>query len=138
MCMIQDKNRVLVIDRKDKNWPGVTFPGGHIEFGESFTDAIIREVKEETGLHIFSPKLCGIKNWMEDNIRHVVLLYKTSHFDGELQSSDEGKVSWQEIDNLRNLKLATDMIALFRIFNEDDLSEFIYRLDRDKWIYDLK
>lgn len=52
MCMICDGSRVVVIDRKKRDWPGITFPGGHIEPGESFTDAVIREVQEETGLHI--------------------------------------------------------------------------------------
>lgn len=55
MCMICDGSRVVVIDRKKRDWPGITFPGGHIEPGESFTDAVIREVQEETGLHIRSP-----------------------------------------------------------------------------------
>ena len=53
MCMICDGSRVVVIDRKKRDWPGITFPGGHIESGESFTDAVIREVQEETGLHIY-------------------------------------------------------------------------------------
>ena len=57
MCMICDGSRVVVIDRKKRDWPGITFPGGHIEPGESFTDAVIREVQEETGLHIRSPQL---------------------------------------------------------------------------------
>ena len=55
--MICDGSRVVVIDRKNRDWPGITFPGGHIEPGESFTDAVIREVQEETGLHIRSPQL---------------------------------------------------------------------------------
>lgn len=38
------------------------FLGGHVEKGESFTDAVIREVFEETGLNISCPVLCGIKN----------------------------------------------------------------------------
>ena len=63
MCMICDGNRVVMIDRQKKDWPGVTFPGGHVEQGESFTDAVIREVWEETGLNIRSPQVRGIKDW---------------------------------------------------------------------------
>ena len=84
MCMICDGSRVVVIDRKKRDWPGITFPGGHIEPGESFTDAVIREVQEETGLHIRSPQLCGIKDWCENQcrllccfIRQLVLIIKT-------------------------------------------------------------
>ena len=31
MCMIRDGEKVLVIDRKKKDWPGITFPGGHVK-----------------------------------------------------------------------------------------------------------
>ena len=65
MCMLRDGTRVLVQDRIDPDWPGLTFPGGHVEQGESLTDAVIREVYEETGLTITSPRLCGVKDWME-------------------------------------------------------------------------
>ena len=36
MCMIYDGSRILVQDRKDPSWPGITFLGGHVESGESF------------------------------------------------------------------------------------------------------
>ena len=138
MCMICDGDRVVVIDRQKQDWPGVTFPGGHVEEGESFTDAVIREVREETGLTIRSPRLCGIKDWYEDKCRYVVLLYKASVFEGELVSSDEGKVWWAGIDELPKLKLSLDMRDMLRVFNEDDLSEFFYYQNGDKWLYDLK
>ena len=58
MCMIYDDNgNILVQDRLKKDWPGVTFPGGHVEYTESFTQSVIREVKEETGLDIETVKL---------------------------------------------------------------------------------
>jgi len=138
MCMVCDGSKVVVIDRKKKDWPGVTFPGGHVEQGESFTDAVIREVKEETGLTICSPQLCGIKDWYENECRHVVLFYKASHFSGSLISSSEGKVWWEELANLSNLNLSLDMNDMIRVFTEDDLSEFFYYLENDQWVYDLK
>lgn len=138
LCMISDGNKVAVINRKKKDWPGVTFPGGHVELGESFTDAVIREVKEETGLDIYSPQLCGIKDWVENECRYVVLFYKTNRFDGVLQSSNEGEVWWAEMDQLPSLKLSLDMLDMIRVFVEDGLSEFFYRQDGDQWVYDLK
>ena len=140
LCMITKDDEILVIDRQKKDWPGFTFPGGHVERGESFTDAVIREVKEETGLTISKPQLCGIKNWYDDeDYRYVVLFYKTEHFTGELQSSDEGKVWWEDFENLSHLKLATDdMSDMLRVFLEEDLSEFFYYKDGENWLYDLK
>jgi len=138
MCMICRENRVVVIDRKKKDWPGITFPGGHVEEGESFTDAVIREVREETGLDIRSPQLCGVKDWYEDNCRYVVLFYKATSFEGQLRSSAEGEVRWVGLDDLSKLNLALDMKDMLRVFTEESLSEFFYYKDADKWKYQLK
>ncbi len=139
LCMIRRGSKVLVQDRKSKTWPGVTFPGGHVEKGEAFTDSVIREVQEETGLRIFSPRLCGVKDWCEDGVRHIVLLYRAEQFTGTLRSSDEGKVWWAELADLPLLNLASsDMLDLLRVFEEDALSEFFYRRNGEDWTYELK
>ena len=68
LCMVSDGNgNILVQDRKNPDWPGVTFPGGHVEPEESFTDSVIREVFEETGLTIEAPRLCGVKQFRTDD-----------------------------------------------------------------------
>ena len=75
MCMVYDHDgNILVQDRKKSDWPGLCFPGGHVEPGESFVESVIREVYEETGLTIANPVLCGTKQFQtERNERYVVL-----------------------------------------------------------------
>ena len=138
LCMVRDGDRVLVIDRKKEDWPGITFPGGHVEAGESFTEAVIREVKEETGLRIASPRICGMKDWVEDGIRYVVLFYKTEKFEGDLISSEEGEVWWEDLKELPNRNLSLDIEDMLRIFLEEDLYEFFYYQVGEVWKYDLK
>ena len=66
MCMITDgRGNVLVENRLDPDWPGIAFPGGHVEIGESFVDAVTREVLEETGLKVSNLTHCGIKDWAD-------------------------------------------------------------------------
>lgn len=139
MCMIYDGDRVLIQDRNDPEWPGVTFPGGHVEKGESFTDSVIREVFEETGLRIASPRLCGIKDWTnDDDSRYMVLLYKTNQFEGTVSSSDEGDVRWVTIDEMLKLPLADGMEKQLQIFLNEELSEDFYYKENGEWIEILK
>lgn len=125
MCMVCDGDRILVQDRLDPAWPGITFPGGHIEKGESFVASIIREVKEETGLDITNLRLCGVKQWTntDGKFRYIVFFYKTNTFSGELKSSDEGRVFWIRRNELSNYTLADGFDSMLEIFEDDSLSE---------------
>ena len=139
MCMIYDGDRVLVQDRKDPKWSGLTFPGGHVEKGEAFTDAVIREVWEETGLRISAPQLCGIKDWInEDGTRYIVLFYKTNKFQGTLTSSQEGEVFWVPLDQLGQMTLAEGMEKMLKVFLEDSISEYFFYRSQGQWVDLLK
>lgn len=92
MCMVYNGTKVLVQEKIDDDYGGITFPGGHVEKGESFTDAVIREVYEETGLKIASPALCGIKDWPNnDGSRYMVLLIKPTNLKVNYLPQKRGK-----------------------------------------------
>ena len=134
MCMVRNGDYVLVQDRTDPHWPGVTFPGGHIESGESFAASVIREVYEETGLTIENPRLCGVKEWENsDGSRYIVLLYKADRFSGKVRSSPEGKVCWAALSTLPSLRLSLDFEKLLEVFLRDDLSEFYFEQTPEGW-----
>ena len=139
LCMITKGDEILVIDRQKKDWPGITFPGGHVENDESIVDSVIREVKEETGLDIQSPKLCGVKDWVNsDGSRYIVFLYTCNSFTGEIISSSEGKVSWVKREDFLKLKLSVDMDVLIRVFEDPELTEFYYQKVNEEWNIPLK
>ena len=135
LCMVYDRaGNILVQDRKDPSWPGLCFPGGHVEPGESFVESVIREVWEETGLTIENPRLCGTKQFQtKHRERYVVFFYKTDRFSGELKSSDEGEVFWIPRTDLHKYTLCDDFPDMVRVFEEDNLSEFYYYTENGDW-----
>ena len=95
-------NEVLVQNRK-LIYPGWSFPGGHVDRGESFYDCAVREVKEETGLDVYNLKYCGVVHWMnrENDERYLCFMYKTEDYGGELiAETAEGEQFWLGINEL--------------------------------------
>lgn len=127
MVMIEDKatGKVLVQERI-KSWCGLTFPGGHVEEGESFVDSAVREVKEETGLDVKNLHSCGVIHWAHNKTfeRYIVFLYRTSDFSGDLlDATDEGRVFWIDPDELKNQKLSENFDRYLPMFFNEDFSE---------------
>nr|MBQ4454394.1 8-oxo-dGTP diphosphatase [Clostridia bacterium] len=138
LCLLQDGDRILLQNRIKKDWKGYTLPGGHVEPGESFVDAVIREMKEETGLTVQNPKLAGIKQFPIENGRYVVLLFKAEEYAGDLCSSAEGQMEWIHSDQLSEINTVDDFEELLKVITSPDLTEFQYVIDDDKWNVVLK
>lgn len=134
LCLIHNEDSYLLQDRVKKDWNGYTLPGGHIEPGESIVDAVVREMKEETGLTIKSPRLCGVKQFPIEGGRYIVFLFETDQFEGKVVDSDEGKMHWVKISELSNVNLVNDFEELIEVMMNDSLTEFQYVVENDEWI----
>lgn len=142
MCMICDGNGNVLVQNKTNHptWHGWNFPGGHVEQGEYVTPSVIREVKEETGLTIEHPRLCGIKEFhkFKDGKRYLVFCYVADRFSGELKPSGEGEIFWVPLSELMQ---SENLIGGFRemlpVFTDPKVSEIFYERTTDdfKTIY---
>lgn len=133
ICLVYKNNKVLLQNRVKEDWKGYALPGGHIEQGESVVESVIREVKEETGLDIQNPVLCGIKQFPIEGGRYLIFLFKTTEFSGELVSSPEGEMVWVDRDQLSVLDTVEDFEELLQVMERDDLCEFQYVPQENQW-----
>ena len=138
LCLIHNEKQYLLQDRISEDWKGFTLPDGHVEKGESIVDAVIREMKEETGLTVSNPKLCGVKQFPIDNGRYIVFLFTADKYTGELISSDEGTMHWVDKDELSSVNTVSDLNELLQVMLDDDLSEFQYVIEDGEWKMVLK
>lgn len=129
MCMITDlEGRVLVQDRLPKPsnaWCGLTFPGGHVEPGETVVASVIREVREETGPTITDVVPAGYIQWYNPDrqSQYFVFLFKTSSYSGDLKGSVEGNVKWMTLDKMLAGKLAPNMKKYLAVFQHEDIPQ---------------
>ena len=137
MIMIENpETDEVIVQNRVKYWTGITFPGGHIEKGESFTESAIREAKEETGLNIRNPKICGTVHWCnkDTDSRYIVILFRTTEFSGDLiGETEEGKVFWTKKSELNSFDLSPNFSEYLKVFLDDNKNEAfgLYRENED-------
>jgi 8-oxo-dGTP diphosphatase len=108
-----DNNEILIVKRHPKSrtdpemWE---LPGGKVEKGEFFTDALVREIKEETNLNVKVGDFCeAIQN---DYIhkRTVQIMMYLNDITGEVKISDEHTDwMWASLERIKSLELSTSL-----------------------------
>ena len=117
MCMVYtDEGKILVQMRHKKDWPGLTFPGGHVEKQETIEASVRREMLEETGLTLGEVEACGFLEWPFDGMDHyVAFIYRCKDYSGSIRPSAEGEVFFIDVDDIGKYPLSMDMDKILAI-----------------------
>ncbi len=122
-AVIVKEQTLLLIKRGEepfKNYWSV--PGGKVHWGESLHHALIREIKEETGIEISVGELCYHFDYIsQENKQHYVVLdFYAKYIGGELEAGDDAIdarwVPFSEIDSLKMNPITVN--ALHKLFPE--------------------
>ncbi|MEJ6348000.1 NUDIX domain-containing protein [Holzapfeliella sp. He02] len=125
LIMITHHNQVVILNRQDK-FKGYTFPGGHVEAGESFVESVKREAKEETGLAVDKVQLVGTCQYQEQDYRRVILCYQAQAMTTELSASGEGDVFFAELAELDEAHYSSGFKELLALYTNPHYTELIF------------
>ncbi len=109
-CLLLKDNKVLLLQKPRRGW--WVAPGGKMEPGESIRDSCIREFREETGIYLRNPNIKGIftfiiKDGDKITSEWMMFTFFSTNADGvHVDESEEGKIVWHDIENIKNLPMA--------------------------------
>lgn len=109
--------KILLVRRAREPSKGIyTFPGGRVEFGESLTDALAREVREETGLEIEILGLTGFREALPGKTgghgHFVILPFAAKWVANDVALNDElDDAKWLVPDELKSLPITLGLEA---------------------------
>ncbi len=103
--MVMKEGKVLLGKRKGSHGEGqFAWPGGHMEYMESFERVAKREVMEETGMEIENVRFLRLYNLKEYSPKHYVDIGLIADWkSGEPEIMEPEKCegwNWYDIDNL--------------------------------------
>ena len=123
MCIIYDKEKGILLEKRTDNgmW---CVPGGALELGETLEEALKREVKEETSLDIFNPKLFDVQAGVhmvypnKDEVYYTDVVYEINEYEGELKPDAESmELVWVPIDKLPDNIMPTQIEYIEKFVN---------------------
>lgn len=107
VIIVNKDGKVLFGKRKGSHAPFYSIPGGSLELGETFEDCAIREIREETGMEIRSPKVIAITNNLEtfknEGVHYISIVLLAKEFSGEPKNLEPEKCEqliWADPKNL--------------------------------------
>lgn len=139
LCYIKHNHHYLLLyrnkEKDDFNKGKYLGVGGHLEKGETKEKALIREVKEETGLTLHSYTYHAKLLFINDEYQEIMHLYTSDDFTGELIDCDEGQLVWiKEEDVLKVPHWEGDQYFLTKMLHQKEYFEMTLYYKNDQLV----
>jgi len=93
------------------------FPGGKLEPGEDFETALLREVKEETGLTISLWHVVGAMEWELPELRFACLVMEGRVMEGEVTLSEEHtEFAWVPVKEMPDMDISDSFVPFIKTY----------------------
>lgn len=116
--------KILLVKRNHEPYKGFwAIPGGYVEWDETFEEAVVREVREETGLKTKIKIFIGVYSAPSRSPEHTITVaYLLEVLSGKVKKSEEATdIEWFGFDNLPPLAFDHEQII------KDCLKKFFSR-----------
>ena len=121
-AIIVSEGKILLEKRKNEPSRGKwSIPGGLVELGESVEQAVIREVKEETGLDVEAPRLIDVVDNISSDAKgkvkyHYVIVDYLVNIRGGLPkaASDADELKWVPLSEVEEYDLTKSFRDFFQ------------------------
>ncbi|PRB82359.1 NUDIX hydrolase [Chryseobacterium culicis] len=126
LCILRNKDKFLLLKRlKEPNKDMYVPVGGKIDPFENPDDAVVREVMEETGIHITSKQFCGILtetspvkyNW-------ISYVYVSDIEFVDAPYCNEGELEWIEAENLADIPTPLTDLYIYDYVSKGEVFAF--------------
>ncbi|MBW2974765.1 NUDIX hydrolase [Candidatus Woesearchaeota archaeon] len=119
-AVIENDGKVLLVKRNCEPFKGFwSLPDGHIDFGETAEQAVIREVKEETGLTIKRPMFLGYRDELYPDINwhgEVLVFHGKAEGRKNIDGDEIIDIGWFDLKEASGMNLAFDHQETLKIY----------------------
>lgn len=109
LILIRD-NKILLLRRQNTGWKdgNYSLPSGHLESGETVTDAVIREASEEIGVTVTQDDIQLVHTMHRVPSAYIDLFFVASQWSGEIYNKEPklcDDVSWFDLNQLPDMMI---------------------------------